>query len=403
MFRGNKFLLNSLEQFITILNTNKKFINFLFENRKINISIDTVIDSFPVEIEKLDYLVENSILNQNADNISLDISLLEFFEDFLNISEQINTAYISDTVKRLENNIDYYTYETIEQRKEGYLTEIKKDMKGISRNIKKEIIALKRNIDNVYKTEQNFNIKKKKLEDYKQKRDNIIGLKESIEKLLGIKRIILESMGDLELNSIVTNVYKMLEECYTYLIEIQQELILYINKAQIYGEIFRKVQKLKYLKDHQEIKYKTDIIKVIAREHSLILQTRKTFYSKISLNFIQTDEGFEVVKKLAKKNKTKLKAQLPLMEVIPANYFEESEDFEEIIDYEIIKKAFYKSNQDLFNFILNHNLGREFSFHQRLNIFCSMVSEFEDDLIIKDNVGSYNNLNYALIYPRGFK
>ncbi|MBC7475083.1 MAG: hypothetical protein H7263_12380 [Candidatus Sericytochromatia bacterium] len=374
-------------------------ISYLFENRKINISQENIADLPFFESNKLDYLIENSILGQNADNISIDINLLEFFEDFLNISEQINTAYISDTVKDLESNIIFFIEETREKEKENYLSKIKRYLKGISRNIKKEIIALKRNTDLVYKTEQNFNIKKIKLEDYKQKRNDIIDLRISIGNILDSKRIILESIGDIELNSIILNVHKILEESFTYLIEIQQELIEYINKAQIYGEIFRKVQKLKYLKDHQEIKYKTNITKVIAIEHALILQPRRTFFYKISNAFLQSDEGFGVIKKLVKKNKQKNKVILPSKVIISDDYFDQLEELEEIIDLNAIKNAFYISGQDLFNFVMNFNLQKTFTFDERVTIFCKIISEYEDELIIKDDLGIHNKLNYALVYP----
>lgn len=394
-------MLNSLEQFINDLYFNKKLVNYLFENRKLNISLESIADLPFFEAEKLNYLIENSILAQNADNISLDINLLEFFEDFLNISEQINTAYISDTVRDLESNIIFYTEETRTKEKETYLSKIKRYLKGIARNIKKEIIALKRNIDIVYKSEQNFKIKKKKLEDYRQKRNDIIELKLSIENLLDSKIPILEAIGDMELNSIIVNVYRILEESFTYLIEIQQELIEYINKAQIYGEIFRKVQKLKHLKDHQEIKYKTDIHKVIARENGLILQSRKTFYYKVSQSFLQTDDGFSVIKKVAARNKQKGKVLLPSQEMIPEAYFDHTEDLEEIIDLSAVKKAFYQSGQDLFTFIINFQLEKPFTFEERVSIFCKMIAEFEDELIIREDLGSSRELNYALVYPGG--
>lgn len=391
-------MLNSLEQFINDLYNNKKLINYLFENRKINISIDNISDLSFFLSEKLNYLIENSILSQNADNISLDVNLLQFFEKTLNISDQINTAYISEIVKNLGDNILYYIQDTTEKGKLEYLFKIKRDLKGIARNINKEIITLKRNIDNVYKTEQNFKIKKKKLEDYKQKRDDIIELKINIEKLIDNKRVILESIGDMELNSIIFTVHKTLEESFTYLIEIQQELIEYINKSQIYGEIFRKVQKLKYLKDHQEIKYKTDITKVISKEYGLNLQPRKIFYTKISESFLQSDQGFEIIKKLAKKNKTKNKVLLPSKEIISDDYFDQVEEIEEIIDLNTIKKSFDNSNQDLFKFILNFDFLNSFTFEEKINIFCKIIAEFENELIIKEDLSNYNEINYALVY-----
>lgn len=392
-------MLNSLEQFINDLYFNKRLVNYLFENRKINNSIDNISDLSFFDPEKLNYLIENSILSQNADNISLDIDLLEFFEKSLNISEQINTAYINEIVRNLESDIFFYTQDTTENGRTNYLAKIKRNLKGIARNINKEIIALKRNIDNVYKTEQNFKIKKKKLEDYKQKKDDIIDLRKNIEKLLETKRIILDSIGDMELNSIVISVHKTLEESFTYLIEIQQELIEYINKAQIYGEIFRKVQKLKYLKDHHELSYKTDINKVITKEYSLNLQSKKTFYYKMSQSLLQTDEGFEVIKKLSKKIKVKNKSLLPSSENIPDSYFSQIEELDEMIDLNSIKTAFYKSNQDLFNFILSLDLSKHLDFEERINLFCKMIADFEDELIIKNELGNHEKLNYALVYP----
>ncbi len=162
------------------------------------------------------------------------------------------------------------------------------------------MIRLQSNIEMVYKTEQDFGIKEKKLNNYRDERDHISRL------LLEISSEVFESEGwkilafnsyDEELDRIPYRLQLTISEASINLIKIQEDIIEYLRRIKYHSEVFKKVQRLKALKDQHELEYKTNILTVIKDEHSLPLQKEIRFYTKFPLDVLEDDDSLEIVKK----------------------------------------------------------------------------------------------------------
>src|SRR5690606_10238921 len=138
----------------------------------------------------------------------------------------------------------------------------------------REVIKLHKNIDDTYKNQGNYFIKLLALEKYKSKRDDINNLIKQTENIVAIAHPVINAIVDPELNSLILELRYNLVKQRDYLIEIQLQIIDYINKIQYQNEIFKKIQRLKELKDYEELKYKTNYVQVVSGINSLLFSKR---------------------------------------------------------------------------------------------------------------------------------
>ena len=81
--------------------------------------------------ESMEFLRRYGIVRENGDFVEIEDVYLKFFEDVLEVNEEINVASVKESIDNLNAAIDYYLSENNPSRKYGYL----KDVKRILRNI----------------------------------------------------------------------------------------------------------------------------------------------------------------------------------------------------------------------------------------------------------------------------
>ena len=64
-------------------------------------------------------------IRDTGDFLEMEDIYLKFFEDVLEVNEEINVSFVQDYLTRLNENIDYYLKENNEQRKYNYQREVK--------------------------------------------------------------------------------------------------------------------------------------------------------------------------------------------------------------------------------------------------------------------------------------
>ena len=127
-------------------------------------------------------------------------------------------------------------------------------MRNIALTTLRNVIDLKRNIDSTFKNEPNYQIKKKKLVRLDEKRRDIEALIRVSEELLVTEEDrFFRRVPDDELVLVVANVRIQLNECFHNLIEIQKQIISYLNRIEYQNKIRVKIRQLKYLKDQFEL------------------------------------------------------------------------------------------------------------------------------------------------------
>ena len=80
--------------------------------------------------ERIRYLIDYGVIRDTGDFLEMEDIYLKFFEDVLEVNEEINVSFVQDYLTRLNENIDYYLKENNEQRKYNYQREVKRCLKN---------------------------------------------------------------------------------------------------------------------------------------------------------------------------------------------------------------------------------------------------------------------------------
>ena len=163
----------------------------------------------------------------------------KFFEDVLQVNENINVSFVNDYLGSLNENIEYYLKEDNEQRKYNYQREVKRCLKNIAMITVRNVIDLKRNIDNTYKNEPSYQIKLSKLRNLDEKRKNIAMLINRSEDVIENQQPVFFRVAmDTQMRMVVNDVKYQLNDSYHNLIEIEKQIIHYLNLIAYQNRIF---------------------------------------------------------------------------------------------------------------------------------------------------------------------
>ncbi len=208
---------HTLDELIRALDRERKLLGGLFQDRKrLSFRYDVARELASRKDESLEFLQRFGVIRDNGDFIELEDVYLKFFEDVLEVNEEINVAGVKESIGNLNAAIDYYQSENSPSRKYGYLKDVRRILRNIALTTLRNVIDLKRNIDNTYKNEPTFAIKKKKLVHLDEKRKDIAALINECERVIDEKQSAFFMVAmDVQLRETVTDVKLQLRECIT--------------------------------------------------------------------------------------------------------------------------------------------------------------------------------------------
>lgn len=391
---------HSIKELINTLAWSKELISEMFEKRKSFVyKYDHALEI--MEEEKLETLKNRGVLRQNGPYLEMDDQFLHFFEQILEVNEEINTSFINENIHQVKQQINYYLQENNENRRYAYLKSVKSLLRKTGRITLRNIIDLNRNVENVFKTEPNYKIKISRLENFDQKQKDVQLLIDQTDRLVTQEeQIFFKTALDEELKQIVTQLRLQLNEGRHNLIETQKQIIEYLNQVKYQSRIIEHIRQVKYLKDQFELKAKTNVLQVIAANNAVIFEQKATFPIKLSLEELQTDAALESIKKIALKLKWGNKQKLPVAEGISTDYLQTEEEREIFINLEELRNGFQASGNHLYQFIMQYRFPKELSFEEKVTVFCQMVSLYEKEFTIMEDYSKDNEVEYAMVYPK---
>lgn len=394
---------SNISELITALNREKELLSEMFGKRKsIDYKYSDAIELVDFDENRLEFLIQREVIRESNELLELSDSYLEFFEQILGINEEINAAYIDESIQKIKEHIDYFLNETNPTRKHNYLKSIKNTFRKIGKITYRSVIDLRRNVENTFKNEPNYKNKQLKLKNLDEKRELIKSL---IHQTLSLtdeeERTFYNRALDSELKQIITDLKIKLNECSHNLIEIERQIIDYLNQIDLQGAFLEKLRKLKYLKDHFTLEAETNIKQILNQKNDVLFEKRLSEPLHLSLDFLRNDDiAFESIKRIAEKHKNRIKEQPALADQISDEFLENEVEEEIMIDFEAIRNHFIATSQDLFQFLINYDFLTPMSFEDRVTIYCQMASQYEQDFKITDEFAEENAIEYALIYPK---
>ena len=390
----------SLKELINTLNWSKDLLSDMFEKRKSYLyKYDQALELLESE-DKLNTLINKEIVNQNGAYIDVDENFLEFFEQILEVNEEVNTSYIQEIIKQIKQNISYYLQENNENRKYGYLKIVKNQLRKVGRITIRNVVDLNRNIENAFKTEPNYKIKISKLEAFDEKRRMLTVLIEQTEVVITEQDShFFKAALDDELKMIVTRLRQQLTESRHNLIETQKQIIEYLNQVKHQSTFIEKIKQVKYLKDQFELKAKSNLIELLQDRNILCFEPKPSYRFKINLSKLHTDEGALLIEKAQSRLKKPNKNKLPVAEGIAADSLQALTENEIFINLKAIRDSFKASGNNLFDFIMTYKYPREVSYEEKITIFCQMASMYETEFEVKETFKQDGKVEYAIVYP----
>ena len=394
---------HSLEELIRALDRERKLLQALFQDRKkLSFRYDLARELASKKDESIEFLRRYGVIRENTDFVELEDVYLKFFEDVLGVNEEINVASVKESIGNLNNAIDYYLSENNPSRKYGYLRDVKRILRNIALTTLRNVIDLKRNIDNTYKNEPTFAIKKKKLVHLDEKRKDIAALINECERVLDEKQTTFFIIAmDVQLKDIVTDVRLQLREVYHNLLELDRQIINYLNLIEYQNRLLQKVQKLKYLRDQMLLDTNTDILAKLQVRNPVWMEPRPRYRLKVSLSMLRnSEEGLKVLKNIAKGKKNSRLKKGNLAEPLTEDELTEQQQIQQMVDVGEVKNAFMASGDNLFHFVMNYSGYRiKMDDEAKLVLFCQIATQYLDELQVGDEYRQQGEIEYPIIYP----
>jgi hypothetical protein len=394
---------SSLKELLAILSREHKLITEIFEKRKVlAYKYDDALAVVDYNEDKISALIEFSVLRENGPYLDIDDQYLQFFEQILEVNEEINVSYINENLQNIRQNINYYLQENNEHRRYNYLRQIKSAFRKTGVIAIRNVVDLRRNIDNTFKNEPNYKIKKAKLEHLDVKRYDISALVELTDQLVSgeEEQTFFKTALDEELQRIIVGLKMQLNSCRHNLIDIQKQIIEFLNRLKYQSGLMEKIRQLKYLKDQFELRSKTNIVNILNADYALVYEPNPAYQLKLSIEQLQgDDETLDIIKKVVGRNKPGVRKKQSVADNNLADYLET--DIEEItqINLEEVKNSFLAGSNNLFDFLQSYDFGRPVSFDECLTVYCQLISQYDMHFRLTDQYQKRNDTEYLLIYP----
>lgn len=396
----------NVKDLLSNLYYNRGVIELLFGQRD-QITVNELLNREDISEEQYRKLLSLDILYEYENVVSLNDAVVAMFEDFMEIGE-VTPSFINDYINELSRHILFYqdTHET------RFLRSIKKYLKRINSTITREIIKLQKNVDDTYKNESNYRIKLQKLEDYREKRDAIIQFINRTSKLVDDNRTIFNLTNDSELFGIVSALKISLIENLDFLIEIQTDITDFINKIQFQLDVYKKAQQLKEVKDHGALYFKTNFKEMVKNINTLKHNGHKTPKTKIQVDFLHTDEGHILCKRIAEKYKITRLMVRGVADKMAGNFKDKGVEQQIKLDTEKLVDRFLTQNKNnLFEYLMEYKFPKAIgnvTFEDRLSLFVEIAMEYQTQLDFKYRLQYHDytlgddvkkRLGYTLILP----
>lgn len=389
----------TIEELVKMLDREKVLLCDMFERRKsLAYRTEFALEIVDYNRERIQYLIEHGVIHENGDFLEMDDVYVQFFEDVLDLNEEISVASVKEHIDALNENIGYYLEEENEHRKAQYKANVRKMLRRIGLRTLKNVIDLKRKVDVAYKQEPNYKIKKSRLENLDEKRKGIKQLIAECEKMMDGEVVFFKMAADPEMQRTTMDVRNDFTEADHNLLEIEHQIIDYINQIEQQSLLLKKIRRLKYLKDQLTWREDTDVVRILNGDNPLWMEKRP--YNRIFLSvemLRSSEEAHAMIRKIAGKNDVR---RLARTEAEPLDEAFINDNVEEVnsVNTTELWNAFKAQGQHLFSFIRNYNYRLPLTLADHIILYCQIATLHSDELRITDNYETFENIEYALIY-----
>ncbi|WP_276787715.1 hypothetical protein [Paraprevotella xylaniphila] len=349
---------------------------------------------------RLRTLVEYGVLVEVGNTVEIESDYLNFFEEVLNVNEEISVLSVQECINTLKEHIGYFLQETNPNRKAGYQDNVRQLLKKTGFRTLKNVIDLKRNMDNAYKQEPNYVIKKKKLQNLDEKSHSIRAMIRECEKLMDNEHAFFIMANDPHMAKTCSDVKHDFVEAYHALMEIDRQIIVYINQIDRQNQLYKKIRKLKYLQDQLLIKTDTNLMQVLEERNPLWMESRQYSRVRLSLEILRENgQMATLLQRIAERNGIQKTARTEA-EPLTEEDLQEHVQLLKVVDSTEIWNAFLASSYNLFEFILRYDYKLKRNIEDHAALFCQLVILHPDECRMTGEYANYEDIEYPIIYAK---
>lgn len=391
----------SIEELTKTLSREQALLSEMFEKRELmKFPLGLALELVGGNEGRLSKLVDYGVLVETGNTVEIESDYLNFFEEVLNVNEEISVLSVQECINTLKEYIGYFLQETNANRKAGYQDSVRQLLKKTGFRTLKNVVDLKRNMDNAYKQEPNYIIKKKKLQNLDDKSHSIRSMIRECEKLMDKEHAFFIMAGDPHMAKTCSDVRHDFVEAYHALMEIDRQIIVYINQIDQQNQLYKKIRKLKYLQDQLLVKTETNLVQVLEERNPLWMESRQ--YSKIRLSLEMLRENDQIVKllrRIAERNGMQKTTRTEAEPLTDEDLQEHVRQMKEVDSAEVWR-AFLASGYNLFEFILGYDYKQKRSIEDHAALFCQLVILHPDECRITNKYATYQDIEYTIIYAK---
>ncbi len=392
-------MISDINRLLSILYSDRKLFESLFEKRNRLVGIHEVTNE--IGEEKLEYLLSAEILSHTDESIELDERVLSFFEEFLETNEDVEIGDVDELLINLKYNIELYRNETDnEHSRERYLAKIKRILKKIPNLILKNLSLLQLHIGLTYKTQSSHKNKVLELQHYKSKLEKLMNIETKVQKALVHENHFFSVVSSHETVLLSLRLKVRLRELRVSLIELQKQVIEYINKTLHKQHFFEHIIKLKEMKSALEIKEKSNILSLLEMETTPLFMSKPQRFS----TFLDTEEvyefGFEDMVQKIRHMVPMQKLSISKAESLDESFFEAEDELLYRIDTDALHSEFLGSKSDLFGFLDAKEFQVEQDLEAKITLYCQLALMYESEYDFSDERRKIEQYEYLVITPK---
>ena len=391
----------TIEELTKTLSREQRLLSEMFEKRKLmKFSQGIALQLVGGNEARLKKLVDYGVIVETGNTVEIESDYLNFFEEVLNVNEEISVLSVQECINTLKEFIGYFLQETNAHRKADYQDCVRKLLKKTGFRTLKNVVDLKRNMDHTYKQEPNYIIKKKKLENLDEKSHSIRAMIRECEKLMDHEHAFFLMANDPHMSKTCSDVRHDFIEAYHALMEIDRQIIVYINQIDQQNQLYKKIRKLKYLQDQLLIKSNTNLVQVLEEKNPLWMESRQYNRIRLSLEKLRDDEQIvRILRRIAQRNGVR---QLARTEADPLTDEDLKLHVQRVneVDPAEVWNAFSASSYNLFDFILRYGYKTKRDIADHATLFCQLVILHPDECKMTGKYATYQNIEYPIIYAK---
>lgn len=377
-------------------------LNDMFRKRKtVALKYDEALEALGGDERRLKHLIEYGVIVRTDDALELEDVYQRFFEEVLAVNEDINVASVQTYISKLELGIDSYLMAENAARKSKLVREIRHTLKSIEKVTHRNVVDLKRNVDDTYKQEPDFKIKELRLRDFDKKAETIKELIRQTEKVIDGQPVFFANAMDNGMKQTVGEVKAGLRESAHGLIAVTGQIIDYLHKIEYQSVLVKKIRQLKYFMDQFMIEDDTDVKTVLSQTSPVWMEKQPKYVTRVSLDFLRNDDAaLEILDDVRRRLSRKAGVKERMAGKIDKQYLDMMEETNTVVNHREVMNGFLAQGRDLFSYVWNYGLPQDAAAETRLVLFLQLVSQYEAELEFTPETGVINNIEYPKIYPK---